>query len=115
MRFALRFLCSLGLALIAAPHAVVAQHETHPAGHPRVSRPPTLGTIVFPNSGSAAAQEPFVRGIAFLHSFEYDDAATAFREAQRADSAFALSYWGEALSYSHMLWGMEDLAAARAA
>jgi Flp pilus assembly protein TadD len=108
----LRVLASLSLALISAsPGFAAAQQEAHPAGH---ARTPALGTIVFPNSGNAAAQEPFLRGIAFLHSFEYDESAIAFREARRADGSFALSYWGEALSYSHMLWGMEDLPAARA-
>jgi tetratricopeptide (TPR) repeat protein len=74
-----------------------------------------LGSVRFPNSGSRGAQRPFLRGLALLHSFEYDDAAEAFREAQRADSAFAMAYWGEALSYDHPLWGEHDSIAARAA
>lgn len=92
-----------------------AQHETHPAGHAHPGTTPTLGTIVFPNSGNSAAQQPFLRGIALLHSFEYEEAADAFREAQRADASFALAYWGEALSYSKVLWGLENLPASRAA
>jgi tetratricopeptide (TPR) repeat protein len=50
-----------------------------------------------------------------LHSFEYADAAEAFREAQRRDSAFAMAYWGEALTYDHPLWGEHDSTAAREA
>ena len=76
---------------------------------------PLLGRISFPNSGSQAAQAPFVRGVLLLHSFEYDDAIAAFREAQRIDPNFALAYWGEALSFSQPLWGNENVDKARAA
>ena len=76
---------------------------------------PLLGRISFPNSGSQAAQAPFIRGVLLLHSFEYDDAIAAFREAQRIDPGFALAYWGEALSYSQPLWYNEDVDKARAA
>lgn len=75
----------------------------------------TLGTINFPNSGSAAAQPYFIEGVKFLHSFEWEDAADAFRKAQQADPAFALAYWGEALSYTggHHYPPEQDIAAAR--
>ena len=76
---------------------------------------PRLGTIDFPTSGAPAAQTQFIRGVLLLHSFEYQDAARAFREAQRLDSGLALAYWGEALSYTHPLWNEQDLNAARAA
>jgi hypothetical protein len=55
-----------------------------------------------------------VRGVLFLHSFEYDDAIEAFRQAQKADPAFAMAYWGEALAYNQPLWFNEDLVKARA-
>ena len=38
-----------------------------------------LGTITFPSSAPASAQASFVRGVLFLHSFEYESAAQAFR------------------------------------
>ncbi len=75
----------------------------------------TLGRIDFPNSGTPAAQAPFLQGVMLLHSFEYEDAAKAFREAQRADPGFALAYWGEAMTYNHPLWNEKDVAAGRAA
>jgi tetratricopeptide (TPR) repeat protein len=56
-----------------------------------------------------------VRGVLLLHSFEYDDAIDAFREAERLDPTFALAYWGEAMSYNQPLWFNEDVAKARAA
>ena len=79
------------------------------------SQPASLGRITFPTSGAAAAQAAFVRGVLLLHSFEYDDAIEAFRQAQKADPAFAMAYWGEALAYNQPLWFNEDLAKARAA
>jgi tetratricopeptide (TPR) repeat protein len=79
------------------------------------SQQAVLGRISFPNSGSPAAQPAFVRGVLLLHSFEYDDAIAAFREAQRLDPGFALAYWGEAMCYDQPLWYHEDVAKARAA
>jgi tetratricopeptide (TPR) repeat protein len=76
---------------------------------------PLLGKISFPNSGSAAAQPAFVRGVLLLHCFEYDDAIAAFREAQRIDPAFALAYWGEAMCFNQSLWENEDVAKGRLA
>jgi tetratricopeptide (TPR) repeat protein len=74
-----------------------------------------LGNISFPTSGSAAAQPKFIEGVKDLHSFEFDEAAAAFRQAQQMDPNCALSYWGEAMSYNHPLWGQLDLAASKKA
>ncbi len=74
-----------------------------------------LGSITFQTSGAAAAQPAFVEGVKDLHSFEFDEAAEAFQKAQKLDPAFALAYWGEAMSYNHPLWAQLDLPAARKA
>ena len=71
-----------------------------------------LGRISFPTSGSAAAQPLFIRGVLLMHSFEFDDAAQAFRQARAADPAFAMAYWGEALTHNHPLWRYQDRDAA---
>lgn len=73
-----------------------------------------LGKVDFPTSGSPAAQEHFLRGVAALHSFGYDDAADAFRAAQKAEPGFALAYWGEAMTHNHPIWQEADVEAARA-
>jgi len=73
-----------------------------------------VGQVSFANSGAPEAQEPFLRGLALLHNFEYDSAAEAFREAQRRDASFAMAYWGEAMTYTHPIWFQQDAAAARA-
>jgi tetratricopeptide (TPR) repeat protein len=72
-----------------------------------------LGTISFPTSGAAAAQPAFLEGVKALHSFQFDEAAEAFRRAQKADPDFALAYWGEAMSHNHPLWAQQDRDAAR--
>ncbi|HEU0015819.1 MAG TPA: hypothetical protein VFQ45_19230, partial [Longimicrobium sp.] len=107
----LRPVIALVPALLLAATTAAAQEHAHAHREHAGGR---LGTVAFPNSGAAAAQPAFLRGIALLHSFSYTDAAEAFREAQRADPAFALAYWGEALTYTHPLWGEEDVTASRA-
>jgi tetratricopeptide (TPR) repeat protein len=72
-----------------------------------------LGTIHFPTSAKGPAQAAFLVGVKGLHNFEFDTAAEAFREAQKADPGFALAYWGEAMSFNHPLWAEQDIASAR--
>ncbi|HSD46014.1 MAG TPA: hypothetical protein VLB87_05300 [Pyrinomonadaceae bacterium] len=72
-----------------------------------------LGRVDFPTSGSPKAQAPFLRGLAALHSFWYEEALDAFRESTKADPDFMMGYWGEAMAYNHPLWSEQDLAAAR--
>src|SRR5436853_6424044 len=73
-----------------------------------------VGEVSFANSGSPAAQEPFLRGLALLHNFEYPDAAEQFRAAQKIDPDFAMAFWGEAMTFTHPVWMQQDLDAARA-
>jgi tetratricopeptide (TPR) repeat protein len=80
---------------------------------PPAVRSQEFGTIAFPTSGAAAAQEPFLTGVKALHNFQFDEAAEAFRKAQQSDAAFAMAYWGEAMSHNHPLWAQQDLDAAK--
>jgi tetratricopeptide (TPR) repeat protein len=72
-----------------------------------------LGTINFPTSAKGAAQTAFLVGVKALHNFEFDTAAEAFREAQKADPTFALAFWGESMSFNHPLWAEQDISSAR--
>jgi len=72
-----------------------------------------LGRVEFPTSGSKAAQGHFLRGLAALHSFWYEEALEAFRESTKVDPEFAMGYWGEAMTYNHPLWSEQDIATAR--
>jgi tetratricopeptide (TPR) repeat protein len=71
---------------------------------PASLRSQELGAIDFPTSGNAAAQPLFIKGVLLMHSFEYEDAREAFVEAQKADPAFAMAYWGEAMTFNHPVW-----------
>jgi tetratricopeptide (TPR) repeat protein len=71
-----------------------------------------FGTITFPNSGAPGAQDAFLTGVKALHNFQFDEAAEAFQRAQKADAAFAMAYWGEAMSHNHPLWAQQDVEAA---
>ena len=98
--------CVLAAAAFALPASSVRIAGQTPAAV-------ELGTINFPTSAKPAAQAPFLVGTKALYNFEFDIAAEAFQQSQKADPGFALAYWGEAMSYNHPLWAQQDLAAAR--
>src|SRR6185295_9927082 len=72
-----------------------------------------LGKVEFPTSGSEKAQAHFLRGLAALHSFWYEEALEAFRESTKVEPDFAMGYWGEAMAHNHPLWSEQDISAAR--
>ena len=72
-----------------------------------------LGRVEFATSGSEKAQAHFLRGLAALHSFWYEEAIEAFQESTKVEPDFAMGYWGEAMAHNHPLWSEQDIAAAR--
>ena len=72
-----------------------------------------LGKVEFQTSGSEKAQKYFLRGLAALHSFWYEEALEAFRESTKIEPDFAMGYWGEAMAHNHPLWSEQDISAAR--
>ena len=68
----------------------------------------SVGALDFPTSGSPAAQEHFLRGVAILHSFGWKQAIAEFQAAQRIEPDFAMAYWGESLCYNHPLFSEQD-------
>jgi hypothetical protein len=63
-----------------------------------------IGQVRFPVSCSAAAQKPFERAVALLHSFWYLEAAKAFTAVAQADPDCAIAYWGLAMSNWTQIW-----------
>src|SRR5712692_9192348 len=61
-----------------------------------------LGKVDFPTSGSEKAQLHFLRGLAALHSFWFEEALDEFRESTRIDPDFSMGYWGEAMAYNQI-------------
>ncbi|MBA3256827.1 MAG: hypothetical protein H0T64_09290 [Pyrinomonadaceae bacterium] len=71
-----------------------------------------LGRVEFQTSGSEKAHAHFLRGLAALHSFWYEEALEAFRESTRVEPDFMMGYWGEAMAHNHPLWSEQDTSAA---
>jgi tetratricopeptide (TPR) repeat protein len=82
---------------------------------PAAAQQSKLGTVTFPTSGSERAQAHFLRGLAALHSFWYEEALDEFREATKIEPDFAMGYWGEAMAHNHPLWTQQDTEAAKKA
>ena len=97
----IRCLSVLVISFICVPAFTVSAQESQ------------LGRVEFPTSGSPQAQQHFLRGLAALHSFWYEEAIEAFRESTKVEPDFAMGYWGEAMAYNHPLWSEQDIAAAR--
>jgi tetratricopeptide (TPR) repeat protein len=72
-----------------------------------------LGKVDFPTSGSGKAQAHFLRGLAALHSFWFEEALEEFQQSTRIEPDFMMGYWGEAMAYNHPLWSEQDTEAAR--
>jgi tetratricopeptide (TPR) repeat protein len=109
----IRFIPSLAPAI--GLFALAASFTAAPVGAQSPVRIEGLGSLSFPNSGAAAAQHDFLRGVLLMHSFEYERAAAAFRSAQQIDPDFAMAYWGEAMTHNHPVWDEKDPEAAREA
>ena len=77
--------------------AIAAQDSHHDHG-------PQLGKVAFETSCNATASAAFHRGLGWLHSFEYAQAARTFAEAAAADPRCGIAQWGIAMSYYHPLW-----------
>jgi len=91
------------LALIGtlslAPASLSAQEPQHHHGDDE-----KLGTVSFGTSCAPAVQSQFERGVAFLHSFEYEVADAQFEEVAKKDPRCAMAYWGQAMTFYHELW-----------
>lgn len=89
---------SLLIVLVAAPHALSAQHH-HPAGEPG-----QVGNVKFSISCAAELQPQFQRGMALLHSFWYAESEKAFAAIAQKAPQCAMAQWGVAMSIYHPLW-----------
>lgn len=64
-----------------------------------------IGSFDFPTSASGQAQQHFLLGVGYLHSFGFEQAQAEFRRAQELDPDFAMAYWGEVFTYQHPFFG----------
>jgi tetratricopeptide (TPR) repeat protein len=87
-----------------------AGQEHHHAGGGEAVSAGHLGQVHFPTSCAPGAQQTFERGVALLHSFQYEAADQAFRRVATDDPQCAMAYWGQAMSLWHALWDRPDAA-----
>ena len=72
--------------------------------HPHKHDSSEIGVVNFAVSCKPQAQKQFNRAVAWLHSFEYEEAEKAFTEVTVADPQCGMGYWGVAMSNYHPLW-----------
>jgi tetratricopeptide (TPR) repeat protein len=98
--FVVSIIAALVLALPWETHSASAQ-EGHQHRHDPAEK---LGRVNFPVSCNPEAQRKFNRAVAWLHSFEYEEAEKAFTEVTVADPRCGMGYWGIAMSNYHPIW-----------
>jgi len=90
--FLATFICHTPIAQAQEPH----QHQRDDSEK--------LGRVNFPVSCTAQAQKQFNRAVAWLHSFEYEEAEKVFTEVTAGDPRCGMGYWGIAMSNYHPIW-----------
>ena len=88
------------VAFICDTHFARAQ-EGHQHRHDPSEK---LGQVNFTVSCNHQAQMQFNRAVAWLHSFEYEEAEKAFTEVTVTDPRCGMGYWGIAMSNYHPIW-----------
>lgn len=88
----------LAIATAVFGITVQAQHGDH--RHEATE----LGRVNFTVSCTPQAQKQFNRAVAWLHSFEYEEAEKAFTEVAATDPRCGMAQWGVAMSNYHPLW-----------
>ena len=91
---------ALLVSLICQPLPVGAQ-ESHGHHHDPTEK---LGRVNFEVSCTPEARRRFNRAVAWLHSFEYEEAEKAFAEVAATDPKCGMAHWGVAMSNYHPLW-----------
>src|SRR6476620_12713702 len=86
--------------LIAGLTALVAETSVSPEpGDLRAA-----GTVDFKVSGALEVRPEFIRGVALLHSFFYEEARRIFTEVVARDPNCAMAHWGIAMTWWHPIW-----------
>jgi tetratricopeptide (TPR) repeat protein len=86
--------------LIAGLTALVAETSVSPEpGDLRAA-----GTVDFKVSGAPEVRPEFIRGVALLHSFFYEEARRIFTEVAARDPNCAMAQWGIAMTWWHPIW-----------
>lgn len=90
------------LAVLLSQALPAGAQEAH--GHHHQHETEQLGRVNFNVSCAPQARRQFNRAVAWLHSFEYEEAEKAFAEVAAADPRCGMAHWGVAMSNYHPLW-----------
>jgi tetratricopeptide (TPR) repeat protein len=86
--------------VIAGLTTLVAENSAiHEPGDLRAA-----GTVDFKVSCVSGARSEFIRGVALLHSFFYEEARRIFTEVAAKDPNCAMAQWGIAMTWWHPIW-----------
>lgn len=81
-----------------------AQDGTQHRHEPQEKALTKLGRVNFHTSCSNKAQWEFNQAVAWLHSFEYEEAEKMFTQVSVVDPRCGMAQWGIAMSNFHQLW-----------
>src|SRR5258708_26951062 len=87
--------CLVAVCLVLSSLIVLADDDHH---HDASEG---LGAVSFPTSCAPTVQKSFDRGVALLHSFEYEQAEKQFREVSAGPPQRSLALCGEAMRPYH--------------
>ena len=85
--------------MLLVVQTITGQHADH-----RHDPSEKLGQVNFTVSCTPKAQKQFNHAVAWLHSFEYEEAAKAFNEIAAVDPQCGMAHWGVAMTSYHPLW-----------
>jgi len=85
--------------IACSSNCIAQEMDTHGHGHSA-----RVGRVRFPVSCTPLSQKQFGNAVALLHSFWYEESATAFAAITKQDPRCAMAYWGQAMSIYHPLW-----------
>src|SRR5437868_6779273 len=109
---------SHGAALLAALIAGLAAFNAKTSVIPEPGDLRAAGKVDFPASCTPATRPEFVRGVALLHSFFYEEARRIFTAVAEQDPKCAMAHWGIAMTWWHPIWTPptpEEMSAGKAA
>jgi tetratricopeptide (TPR) repeat protein len=92
------------LAILFIPFWPLSTLSRADAGPSATVPPDQLGKVHFPTSCAAGVQGTIEKGVALLHSFQYQESEQTFTDAASRDSKCAMAHWGIAMAHFEQLW-----------
>jgi tetratricopeptide (TPR) repeat protein len=91
----------LGCLIALTPAAYAGEIQMR---QPETAAGESLGSVSFPVSCAPSVRAQFIRGVALLHDFWYQEAQRQFERIATSDPDCAMAHWGIAMSLFHEIW-----------